>query len=105
MAWKLATSPETSIRDGVKAVALAEQAVRLSGGKEPMIIRALAAAYAEAGRFSEAIETAQHAQELAAQQGNTELADVLVMHIKLYQAGTPFRDTSAPVAPTPLVPP
>jgi tetratricopeptide (TPR) repeat protein len=102
VAWLLATSPKASVRNGVKAVALAEQMVRLSGAKDPMSIRVLAAAYAEAGRFAEAIETAERAQQLAAQQGNTILIDALVKQIKLYQAGTPFRDTSLPVDPTPL---
>ena len=105
VAWLLATSPEASVRNGDKAVALAEQAVRLPGGEDPMIIRVLAAAYAETGRFAEAIDTAQRAKQLAAQQGNTALADVLDMHIKLYQAGKPFRDKNTPVTPTPPAPP
>ncbi len=103
--WVLATSPDASVRNGVKAVASAEQAVRLSGGKDPLLVGTLAAAYAEVGRFPEAVAAAGRAQQLAAQQGNAPLADFLGTQIKLYQAGTPFRDTSMQVAPTPLVPP
>ena len=104
VAWMLATSPEASVRNGVKAVALVEQVEQFSKGRNPLVLETLAAAYAEAGRFPEAIATAGRAQQLAAQQGNASLADVLGKQIKLYQAGTPFRDTSMPVAPTPLAP-
>jgi hypothetical protein len=44
-----ATYPEKSIRDGAKAVQLAEQALQLSGGKNPVMFRTLTAAYAESG--------------------------------------------------------
>src|SRR6266478_9491366 len=54
LAWLLATSPDSSLRNGSEAVLLAEQASRSSGGKRPLVLRILAAAYAEAGRFSEA---------------------------------------------------
>src|SRR6266481_5070320 len=59
LAWVFATCPEDSIRDGTRAVELAEKAMRLSGGKIPMIYKVLAAAYAESGRFADALETAQ----------------------------------------------
>ena len=59
MAWLLATSPEASLRDGARAVELAQRAVRLTGGREPDALDTLAAAYAEAGRFAEAVETAE----------------------------------------------
>jgi Flp pilus assembly protein TadD len=104
-AWVLATSPEASIRNGAKAIDLAGQMERLSNGKDPLVVMVLAAAFAEAGRFSEAVTAAERAQQLAVQHGNNSLADVLGTQIKLYQAGTPFRDPGRPVAPTPTVPP
>ena len=104
-AWVLATSSEASIRNGAKAVELAGQMERFSSGKDSLLVMILAAAYAEAGQFPEAIAAAERAQQLAVQQGNNLLADVLGTQIKLYQAGTPFRDTNMPVAPTPLVHP
>ena len=94
LAWILATCPDASVRDGRKAVELAEQAVRLSGGTNPIFIGTLAAAYAEARRFSDAVDMAQRARQLAATQKNTALADVLQMQIGLYQSGSPFRDAS-----------
>ncbi|PYI89403.1 MAG: hypothetical protein DMF03_07685 [Verrucomicrobia bacterium] len=94
LAWVFAASPEESLRDGRQAVRLAEQALQLSGGKIPMIFRTLAAAYAENSRFSQAIETAQRAVELANRQGNPGLAAELRNNIALYQAKRPLRDPS-----------
>jgi tetratricopeptide (TPR) repeat protein len=94
VAWLLATSPEASVRDGTRAVALAGQVEQLSGGRDPLINLALAAAYAEAGRFAEAIETARRAQQLAAAQKNLLLVEAAKMQIRCYQAGIPFRDAS-----------
>jgi protein O-mannosyl-transferase len=94
LAWVLATSPEASLRDGEKAVELAENALRLSGGNNPLVLRVLAAAYAETGRFRQAIETAQHGLELAKSQGKAGLAAELEQTIFLYQTDRPLRDPS-----------
>ena len=59
LAWVLATSPDASVRDGVQAVALAARAERISGGRNPGFVATLAAAYAEVGRFPEAVATAE----------------------------------------------
>ena len=93
LAWVFATSPDDSLRDGAKAVQLAEQALRISGGRIPIIFRTLAAAYAENDRFSEAIQTAQRGIELANSQGNSGLAAELQGNIALYEAGRPLRDS------------
>ncbi|HEV2045513.1 MAG TPA: tetratricopeptide repeat protein [Chthoniobacterales bacterium] len=94
LAWLLATSSNSSVRNGARAVELAEKADRLSGGSEPVILHTLAAAYAENGQFSQAIETAQRALELADELGLTALADSLRTKIALYQAGSPYHETS-----------
>jgi Flp pilus assembly protein TadD len=94
MAWLLATSSDDSIREGAKAVELAQQAVALSGGREPNFIRTLAAAYAENGRFSEAIAAAQHALALAAMQGKSGLTKVLKNDITRYRADLPVRGST-----------
>jgi tetratricopeptide (TPR) repeat protein len=90
LAWLLATCPKASLRNGNKAVELARQANGLTGGKNPAILKTLAAAFAEAGRFSEAMETAQRALHLAEAQSKTNLAGQLQAQLKLYQAGSPF---------------
>lgn len=91
LAWVLATWPEPSVRDGEKAIALAEQANQLSEDKNPLILRTLAAAYAEAGRFPEAVSTAQQALMSAGTQANTALVNVLQKEIGMYKTNSPFR--------------
>jgi len=90
LAWALATFPQASLRNGNKAVELAQQANQLTGGESPMILHTLAAAYAEAGRFSDAIQSAQKANELAQAAGQQNLARQLNGELKLYEAGLPF---------------
>jgi tetratricopeptide (TPR) repeat protein len=92
MAWVLATWPEARIRDGAKAIELAERANQLVKGQDPIITLTLAAAYAEAGRFPDAIRTAEAASQLATDSGNVALAKGIRAHIELYRSGHPFRD-------------
>jgi Flp pilus assembly protein TadD len=94
LAWVLATSPQAAVRNGARAVELAQEAERLSGGKNPSILGTLAAAYAEAGRLAQAVATAQRALELATAQTNIAELNPLRAQSKLYRAGSPFRDTS-----------
>jgi len=94
LAWVLATASQASIRNGPKALALAQEAERLTGGKDPGILGTLAAAYAECGRFSAAIETAERARHLAGLQSNTPLVKILQMEIELYKSNTPFHETN-----------
>ncbi len=94
LAWVFATSPEDSLRDGAQAVQLAEQALRISGERIPMIFRTLAAAYAESGRFPEAVQAAQQGMQLANSQGNLGLVTELQGNITLYQQQQPLRDPS-----------
>ena len=90
LAWLLATSPDASIRDGSRAMDLANQAVRLSDGKDPTYLRTFAAACAEAGRFGEAQETAGRALREAESRGNPGLGNALRDEIALYELGLPF---------------
>jgi tetratricopeptide (TPR) repeat protein len=92
LAWLLATTPDASLRDGAKAVALATRANQLSGGGDPMMLHTLAAAYAEEGSYGLAAVTARRGLALAAGQKNDALAATLQMEIKLYEAGAPARD-------------
>jgi tetratricopeptide (TPR) repeat protein len=96
LAWVFATYPDDTIRDRKRAVELAERAVGLPGGETPMVLRTLAAAYAENADFSKATETAQRAADLAEKQGNSSLPETLRHEIELYRAGTPYRE-SAPI--------
>jgi tetratricopeptide (TPR) repeat protein len=92
LAWILATWPDASVRNGSEAIALAEKASEFSGGKDPHILRTLAAAYAETGRFPEAIATAK--QALALEPAPSNLGNELQAEIQLYQKNSPLRTTS-----------
>ena len=96
LAWILATSPDVDIRNGPRAVQLAERAVQLTHGTDPIRLRTLAAAYAEAGQFLAAVPTANKALELAEANGNTALADHLRYCADLFFRHMPLRDTAAP---------
>jgi tetratricopeptide (TPR) repeat protein len=92
LAWLLATSSDPTLRNGSEAVQLAERADSASSrsDKHPTVLRILAAAYAEAGQFTQAKETAQQALEAANIQGNTTLADTLRGELALYDLGLPY---------------
>jgi tetratricopeptide (TPR) repeat protein len=92
VAWLLATNRDASLRNGAEAVALAERAARLTGGQNASILDGLAAAYAEAGRFAEAVETGHRAQRLAAGQGKRDLAAEIQTRVGLYQRRAAYRD-------------
>jgi protein O-mannosyl-transferase len=94
LAWVFATSPDDSLRDGTKAVQLASEALRISGRRIAILFRTLAAAYAEVGDYSKAIETAQEGADLANSQGNSGLATELQGNIAIYQTQRPLRDPS-----------
>jgi tetratricopeptide (TPR) repeat protein len=92
LAWLLATSSDPSLRNGSEAVRLAEQADSESSRSEnhPIVLRILAAAYAESGRFTEAKKAAQQALQEAEIQGNSTLSNALRDEIALYELGLPY---------------
>jgi len=92
LAWLLATSPQASVRNGNRAVELAQRANQVAGGESPMILSTLAAAYAEAGRFGDAQQSARKAIELAAAAGRQDLVEELTRELRLYEAGLPFHE-------------
>src|SRR4029077_20113656 len=91
LAWALSTCSDASLRNGAKAIELAQEADQLAGGKNPIFIRTLAAAYAENGRFTDAIETAQRALQRATAQDNFALASKLEKDLDLYRTNAPLR--------------
>ena len=90
LAWILATHENSNFRDGARAVKLAEKACTLTGYKNAVSLDTLAAAYAEAGRFHEALQAAQKASKLAVAEGRVELAKEIERRMQLYKAGKPF---------------
>jgi len=92
LAWLLATAADPSLRNGSEAVLLAERAESESSQSEnrSVFLRILAAAYAEAGRFAEAKETAQQALQAAEIQGDSNLSNAIRDEIALYELGLPY---------------
>ena len=91
-AWLLATHRDAEIRNGHLAVELGERACELTKYEVPLFVGTLAAAYAEVGRFDEAIKTAQKASELAAAQQQEPLVKKNMELIALYQAGKAYHE-------------
>jgi len=94
LAWIRATAGDARLRDGREAVRLAEQACKLTESREPLLLGTLAAAYAEAARFDEAIKSAQKARALAYAAGRKQLADRNQELLEFYLAGKPYHETA-----------
>jgi protein O-mannosyl-transferase len=95
LAWKLATSSDAKNRDGTFAVKLAERACEQTHYRETVMIGTLAAAYAEAGRFDDAILTGQKACARASELGETDLLKRNQELLSLYQAHQPYHEPPA----------
>jgi tetratricopeptide (TPR) repeat protein len=91
LAWLLATVGDVSAEDANRAVEFAHRACELTGNKEPSILDTLAAAYAAAGRFDEAIATAKQAIDAAKANGRDKLAGEIKKRMEIYRAGQPYR--------------
>lgn len=94
LAWILATAPEARLRNGVAAVKLATKACRLTNYKTASFVGTLAAAYAEAGRFDDAIKTARQAVSLATAHGEKALAAKNLQLLQLYQAHKAYHESA-----------
>src|SRR5205807_7660278 len=94
LGWILATCADPSVRNGARAVELAARAELVSGGGDPLILHTLAAAYAENGQFSQAVETAERALQLAEQQKKAILVRALPHEIALYRTELPYHELS-----------
>jgi tetratricopeptide (TPR) repeat protein len=90
LAWLLATHPDTRCRDGAEAVRLASRAVELTRTNDVESLDTLAAAYAESGRFPLAIETVQHAIQLATAPGTQTMEPRLRERLQRYKTGQPY---------------
>jgi len=88
LAWLRATHPDAGTRDPEEAVRLATRAAELSGGRDPRILDTLAAAYASAGRFEDAVRTAE-AAEIQAAASAPDLAAGIQTRLNLYRSGKP----------------
>ena len=92
LAWLLATSPEDFVRNGPRAVELAERAVSITGRLDIMSLETLSAAYAEVGRFDDAVTVGREALALAERQGNEAAAGDLARRILTFQMRQKYRE-------------
>ena len=92
LAWFLAANQKSSLRDGNQAVILAESACEQTQYQEPTLIGTLAAAYAEAGRFSNAVVSCKQARDLAQKLGQTEIASKNEELLRLYESDKAYHE-------------
>jgi hypothetical protein len=96
LAWLLATASDPGLRNGNEAVRLAEQACQSTQYNEAPVMGILAAAYAEAGRFDDAVVTAQKARAMALAQGQNEFAAQEEHFLELYKSGRAYHREAKP---------
>ena len=94
LARTLAVSGDPDIRNGARAVGLAERAAWLSRRSDPLILDVLAAAYAEAGRFDDAVSAAGAALDRARETNRGDLVIELERRLRLYRSGLPFHENN-----------
>jgi tetratricopeptide (TPR) repeat protein len=93
LAWVLATTSDSAIRNGAEALDLAQRARRAANGRNLMTFRVLAAALAEQGQFAQAIETARDGMRRGDAMGQFSLVGSLQEDLVLYQQGIPLRES------------
>lgn len=94
LSWILATHPDANLRNGAEAVQWAERACKIAPGKFAVLIGTLAAAYAEAGRFEDAVKAAEEAQRVAEAAGETAVAKRNAELRESYLARRPWRESA-----------
>ena len=99
LAWLLATLAPAEGGNPVRAVTLTERACELTNNRVAAYLDTLAAAYAAAGRFNDAITTAQKAIELAKSARQPQLVKQIELHLELYRAGRPYREPATVTSP------
>lgn len=94
LACLLATAPDPALRNGPEAVRLAEKACALTDFRNTSTISTLAAAYAEAGRFKEAVATAEKACAMATEKGEHGLLAGNRQMLEYYRNNRPFHQAN-----------
>ncbi|MEE8165154.1 MAG: tetratricopeptide repeat protein [Myxococcota bacterium] len=92
LAWLLATTTRSELRDGAEAVRLAETSCEVTGYRDPEALDALAAAYAETAQFDKAMVAAQRAHRLATSGRRTDLAERIRLRMETYESNRPYRE-------------
>jgi tetratricopeptide (TPR) repeat protein len=96
LTWVLATSPDPEARNGAEAIRYGKRACELTQDRQAILVGTLAAAYAEAGRFTEAVATAEKARTLAQAAGDEKLAARNAELLELYRTGRAYHEEAPP---------
>jgi tetratricopeptide (TPR) repeat protein len=96
LAWFLSTAGRVEDRDGARAVRFAKRACELTQYRQTIMIGTLAAAYAEAGSFKDAVATAETACTVAMANGDQALLEKNRQLLELYRANKPYHEPAAP---------
>jgi tetratricopeptide (TPR) repeat protein len=99
LAWLLATHVPAEGGDVARAVDLAQRACELTDNRRAGHLDTLAAAYAAAGRFREAVATAEKAIELARTASPPKAVGEYEARLELYRSGRAYRQTIETAAP------
>ncbi len=91
LAWILSTAANPDFRNGAEAVKMAERACELTGRQDSVKLKTLAAAYAETGRFADAMNTVQTAKDLAAKAGLQGVANECSLMLEQFQRSESWR--------------
>jgi len=95
LAWLLATCDRAELRNGADAVRFAEKACQLTDYHVITMVGTLAAAYAKAGRFDEAIMTGEQTRDLALAAGQTNLAEINARLLEIYRTRRPYHEPAS----------
>jgi tetratricopeptide (TPR) repeat protein len=101
LAWICASCKDEKYANPRKAVGIAEKLCVKTSWSNPGFLDLLAASYARAGRFGEAMETAQKAIRLAKENQQTTLSDEIEKRLELYRENKPFKDLFTIIIPYP----
>jgi tetratricopeptide (TPR) repeat protein len=88
IAWISATCPDVNVRNAKRAVEHATKACKLTNWKDWNYLDTLAAAYAEAGDFDEAVKYGKQSLDFAPDNEKEELRK----RLKLYKERTPYHE-------------
>lgn len=91
LAWLLATTPIDADRDPAAAIDIARSVCEAARYEHARSLDALAAAYAAAGRFEEAVRFAERAVGVAQAGGQTSLAAEVSLRLEGYRVGRAYR--------------
>jgi Flp pilus assembly protein TadD len=94
LAWLLAACPNANFRNGAKAVEYAKKACELSGWKDASTLSTLAAAYAEAGDFDNAVKWQNNYLESDYLKSNpsNDTLEKARQRLSLYQQKKPYHE-------------